>query len=794
MSFSEWSRTCTQMLEDITEGARKTSGWTDDAEAMTAVLSVIKTMKAALNELDGLVSIDDDIFMSQPIVPNPPLDNGLDSFKSEIKDLFRTLEANLSTRLSNVERRLGSGSNSSPISTTTPGGPAPRQQPATSQTYASVAKLAPPTQPKVPQQSKTTTAPSVSKPNTKFVVRFQGHPPSEADRKSSQLLFHSLNLAFSNNAAARNDGLEILGAEWNRSDHNLNDVIISHDTKWSKAVCSRVPSMGFDGHYWDSKALGVLLRRNPIIKNLKITQEPRFVSNPAEGLPPVAPVVFAFEDPDGSKLKELLKTPIFMDGRHTPAIPPNCATSQASALILKDGSSTCECTPRCANCEGDHWATEPNCPEKRKYVPRPLPQTAQTRQPQHQMPIVQLNVARSSMRTHIMLNHLVTNVHIVLLQEPWFGRIGLDKADTTPEGRPINGLPASPAWESFAPLAPGHPKVATYVRRNVLGLTATPRPDIAKHPNILPVEFTYGNFSFLTVNVYNEGNGAKAEAITMLSLLPLNPLIPTVVAGDFNLHHGMWSLTSVANQLGARTRVGISGQRDSVIDLAFFNRAAINSATFSPPVVDEDLSFGSDHNALVYAANLPALEEEEGISGDLGKRLDPGKQEEWTAEFSACCQVVADSFAEPTSDQELDHIVQRLMDCFTQATNICMPDRKPASAKAARWWNEECRNAVEEMRRASREEKPKLLNRMHRIAKKAKQAWANSILESTTPNNVWRIADWSAGKPKPSKLLSSRQTLHKSWCSSPTTPHPEKLEHSCPLRWTSVWPAPHPHL
>ncbi|KAF4596364.1 hypothetical protein EYR38_007744 [Pleurotus pulmonarius] len=345
MSFSEWSRTCTQMLEDITEGARKTSGWTDDAEAMTAVLSVIKTMKAALNELDGLVSIDDDIFMSQPIVPNPPLDNGLDSFKSEIKDLFRTLEANLSTRLSNVERRLGSGSNSSPISTTTPGGPAPRQQPATSQTYASVAKLAPPTQPKVPQQSKTTTAPSVSKPNTKFVVRFQGHPPSEADRKSSQLLFHSLNLAFSNNAAARNDGLEILGAEWNRSgnivltfpshvnpsivynhtdlihsivDHNLNDVIISHDTKWSKAVCSRVPSMGFDGHYWDSKALGVLLRRNPIIKNLKITQEPRFVSNPAEGLPPVAPVVFAFEDPDGSKLKELLKTPIFMDGRHTP--------------------------------------------------------------------------------------------------------------------------------------------------------------------------------------------------------------------------------------------------------------------------------------------------------------------------------------------------------------------------------------------------------------------------------------------------------------------------------------------
>ncbi|KAJ8694381.1 hypothetical protein PTI98_009305 [Pleurotus ostreatus] len=330
ISCAEWRRICVQVLEDIVEGARKMLGWSDEAEAMHEILNVAKVMKTALSELDGSVSVDDDIFMSQPAMPSP---------------LTVALLTPSSWRISNVERRLSSGSASSQPTPPAHNGSNTRQQPSAPTMYAAAAKVGPPGQPKPAQQSKATSTPPAAKPNTKFIVRFQGRLPPEVDRKSSQFLFHHLNQVFNNNAAARNDGLEILGTEWNRSgnivltfpshvnpsvvynhtdlihsivDHNLNDVIISHDTKWSKAVCSRVPSMGFDGHYWDSKALGVLLRRNPVIKNLKITQEPRFVSNPADGLPPVAPVVFAFEDPDGSKLKELLKTPIFMDGRHTP--------------------------------------------------------------------------------------------------------------------------------------------------------------------------------------------------------------------------------------------------------------------------------------------------------------------------------------------------------------------------------------------------------------------------------------------------------------------------------------------
>ncbi|KAF9486870.1 hypothetical protein BDN71DRAFT_1594749 [Pleurotus eryngii] len=349
MSYTEWRRACVELLGDMVDGARSTLSWTDDGDAVAEVLNVVKALKNTLREIDSMVSIDDDIFMSQPGVPVPVQDKGFDVFKSEIKDLFHSLEANLSSRISNVERRLGSVPLPSSMPTSTHSAPNSRPQASTPSSYMSAAKSAPSGQSKPNQQSKSMAPAPASKSNTKFVVRFQGRLPPEAERKSSHILFHALNHTFSNNPAARNDGLEILGAEWNRSgniiltfpfhvnpntvynhinllhpivDHGLDEVIISHDTKWSKAVCLRVPSVGFDGHYWDSKALGVLLRRNPIIKNLKITQEPRFVSNPAEGLPPVAPVVFAFEDPDGSKLKELLKTPIFMDGCHTPVSRP----------------------------------------------------------------------------------------------------------------------------------------------------------------------------------------------------------------------------------------------------------------------------------------------------------------------------------------------------------------------------------------------------------------------------------------------------------------------------------------
>ncbi|KAG9217953.1 hypothetical protein PLEOSDRAFT_161915 [Pleurotus ostreatus PC15] len=120
MPYAEWRRTCVELLGDMVDGARRTLSWTDDGDAVAEVLDVVQALKNTLHEVDSMVSVDDDIFMSQPSVPAPTQDKGFDTFKSEFKQLFHSLEANLSSRISNVERRLGSSPLCSPQLTALP--------------------------------------------------------------------------------------------------------------------------------------------------------------------------------------------------------------------------------------------------------------------------------------------------------------------------------------------------------------------------------------------------------------------------------------------------------------------------------------------------------------------------------------------------------------------------------------------------------------------------------------------------------------------------------------------------
>ena len=63
---------------------------------------------------------------------------------------------------------------------------------------------------------------------------------------------------------------------------------------------------------------------------------------------------------------------------------------------------------------------------------------------------LQLNVARSNIRMHILLNTL-TSHHILILQEPWVGRIGVHRSSTNPSSDNILGTVSNPAWECFMP-------------------------------------------------------------------------------------------------------------------------------------------------------------------------------------------------------------------------------------------------------------------------------------------------------------------------------------------------------
>jgi len=44
-----------------------------------------------------------------------------------------------------------------------------------------------------------------------------------------------------------------------------------------------------------------------------------------------------------------------------------------------------------------------------------------------------------------------TSADIVMVQEPWFGRLIPSRSDTNPKGNKVRGFAAHPGWEFFAP-------------------------------------------------------------------------------------------------------------------------------------------------------------------------------------------------------------------------------------------------------------------------------------------------------------------------------------------------------
>jgi hypothetical protein len=137
-----------------------------------------------------------------------------------------------------------------------------------------------------------------------------------------------------------------------------------------------------------------------------------------------------------------------------------------------------------------------------------------------------------------------SDIDIFMFQDPYWGPIGTSKSVENQEGDKLYGEVISPGWECFLPSGPGIPRVLTYIRTNVSQLSASLNPDVVRHNCIVPADITYGTKSCLLINVYNPGVEASGPGATLRTLFnaELDIGLPTVVAGDFNLHHSRWNL------------------------------------------------------------------------------------------------------------------------------------------------------------------------------------------------------------------------------------------------------------
>jgi hypothetical protein len=336
--------------------------------------------------------------------------------------------------------------------------------------------------------------------------------------------------------------------------------------------------------------------------------------------------------------------------------------------------------------------------------------------------------------------------------------------DNDPDGTTISGEVANPAWEAFHPASTSAPKAITYIRRGIWHLSAHLCPDIAQHTNIVPVKVSYGGETFVIINVYNEGNGCKAAALDLLMLADLDVRTPMVIAGDFNLHYNAWALEprgndssaaelidwtsdnllDLANPLGVATRRGHGNNRDSLIDLVFFNISANVDGSFADLAVEQDLFFESDHNALTWTLNTKSDAPPEPEDVSLGYVIDIALRPEWTTALEDELSQTEVFLLESVTD--IDCEVDSVMDAMSAATARIMKHRCPRSPRTTLWCTAECADTVQAVRTSNDADLSYHQRRLRTTVRQAKRTWADDILSNCEPGDIWNLVSWAKGR------------------------------------------------
>jgi hypothetical protein len=203
-------------------------------------------------------------------------------------------------------------------------------------------------------------------------------------------------------------------------------------------------------------------------------------------------------------------------------------------------------------------------------------------------------------------------------------------------------------------------------------------------------------------------------ALRTLLGLDLDPLIPTLLAGDFNLHSFTWSpmgwapdrkaadleewaatqTLSLLSQPGVPTHRGENGARSSTIDLTWLNLAAEVQGIFQGAHIHWDGSINSDH-ALIrtfactwFDVVRPPMDRTNGFDMDIS----PEEWETWLELFKDAVPRVRGPLRSAT---EVDAIVDLLYQAFNSACTAVMKRKGSALAHNSHWWSPACADAAQ---------------------------------------------------------------------------------------------------
>ena len=124
--------------------------------------------------------------------------------------------------------------------------------------------------------------------------------------------------------------------------------------------------------------------------------------------------------------------------------------------------------------------------------------------------IILVNMHKCNAVTHTLLN-FASHAHLILLQEPWFNKIGTVRHNNTHKGIDILGSVTAPTWDPIYPtLKPDQqPKVMAYAcKRDATTNEAPPfsiipHPDLCAHPCLQVLDITHIGKLWHIINFYH---------------------------------------------------------------------------------------------------------------------------------------------------------------------------------------------------------------------------------------------------------------------------------------------------
>ena len=245
-----------------------------------------------------------------------------------------------------------------------------------------------------------------------------------------------------------------------------------------------------------------------------------------------------------------------------------------------------------------------------------------------------------------------STAHILLIQEPSWGRLVPKKSDTDPEGIEVKGTCSHPKWRTILPVTTHddpHPRVAIFLRSDITdSLTYSILPD-ANSYTCLGIRLNTDTPIFI-INFYHHVVDKRPNLGHLLSLTI--PDAPLLLCGDFNTHTATWSppdlpLSTWAPTLeqwlnthelmslvpeGSTTHRSTTG-RDSLIDHIFVNMNFLGNPFFPGTCsVSFEKLISSDHAALFL--DIPISTPPTDPITQPGWIIEDQMEQEWKTAFA----------------------------------------------------------------------------------------------------------------------------------------------------------------